>query len=137
MLYSEEMHILKFSISFIERAYRDRFEQILTKPRIRKKFIESLPHFQHFINSNMLRIPGSFQELDEIYKALSSVRNIPDEVYIISESAKLDMQFLRLDDGLNEIVSSGHSSIISILPGELAYYEGEGLGERYILSKLP
>lgn len=137
MLYSEEMHILKFSISFIERAYRDRFEQILTKPRIRKKFRESLPHFQHFINSNMLRIPGSFQELDKIYKALSNVRNIPEEVYIISESAKLDMQFLRLDEGLNEIVSSGHSSIISILPGELAYYEGEGLGERYILSKLP
>ncbi|GBF40726.1 hypothetical protein LPTSP1_37440 [Leptospira johnsonii] len=136
MLYSEEIHILKFSISFIERTYRDRFEQILTKPRIRKKFRESLSHFQHFINSNMRKIPGSFQELDEIYKALISVRDVPNEVYIISESSKWDRKFLRLDEGINEIVSSGYSSIISILPGELAYYEGEGLGERYILSKL-
>ncbi|MFB5652314.1 hypothetical protein ACE5IS_16850 [Leptospira wolffii] len=67
---------------------------------------------------------------------LSIVRNVPEEAYIISESTKLDDRFLNLDEALSEVIGFGASTIVSVIPGELAYYEGEDLGERFLLLKI-
>ena len=41
-----------------------------------------------------------------------------------------------LRDALGATVTFGMGTLISCIPGELAYYEGESLHARYILQRL-
>jgi len=60
-------------------------------------------------------------------------KNAPDVCYLISESTSLDGKVMPLEEAINKIVGSGIATIVSCIPGELAYYEGENLKNRLIL----
>ena len=60
-------------------------------------------------------------------------RGAGDSCYLVSEDPALDAQRLSLSEALNRIVGKGMGTLLSCVPGKLAYFEGEGPSDRYIL----
>ncbi|PJZ64108.1 hypothetical protein CH371_19785 [Leptospira wolffii] len=136
MRFTEQEHIDGFAKAFIEKSYRDRFSQIKSSKRVRDKVRVKLSHFNHFIDEKIHRVAGDLQNLESIYKLLiNSLPHVPDEGYIVSENSEIDGKFYPLAECLVKVDGRGLSSIISIVPGKLAYYEGEDMGERCILKE--
>ncbi|HSH59004.1 MAG TPA: hypothetical protein VK988_05055 [Acidimicrobiales bacterium] len=53
----------------------------------------------------------------------------------MSENDEVDGQVMLLEDALAEIVGQGMGALVSSVPGRLAYFEGEGQNERYLLDR--
>lgn len=59
----------------------------------------------------------------------------PEKCVIISENHDLDKKEAALAEALDECVGAGFGFFLSCIPGKVAYFEAEDLGERYILLK--
>ena len=59
----------------------------------------------------------------------------PDDCHVISENPELDGKRLPLDAALQQIVGFGYGTLVSCIPGRLAFFEGEGPSDRCILVK--
>lgn len=59
----------------------------------------------------------------------------PKEVYVISGAEQIDAKTLPLEDALQQVTWHGFGSILSCIPGKLAYYYDEEGGSRALLKK--
>jgi hypothetical protein len=66
---------------------------------------------------------------------LLRLKGAPEQCYLLTENAKLDGRHMRLDEALPLIVGSGFGALISCIPAQLAYFEGEEAMDRYILVR--
>ena len=66
---------------------------------------------------------------------LLKAEGAPDLCYCLSENPELDDRDLSLGDALSQVVGYGMGTIVSCLPARLAYFEGEGSRERYVLKR--
>jgi hypothetical protein len=55
----------------------------------------------------------------------------------VSEDPDIDGKRLPLDEALLLVVGAGNGTLLSCVPGLLAYYEGEGPGDRFLLARKP
>lgn len=84
----------------------------------------------------MRRIPKP-QTVSQIFDLLRQ-RGAPGRCYVISLDEERDGRILDLREALDAVVGVYFPALLSCIPGELAYYEGEqGWGERYILQRNP
>jgi hypothetical protein len=118
--------------AFVKRSKRDRYREILSNPRLRHKFTNQLAHFTDFdpkyrlpIPSNKLFVGNSAAELKK--------RHSPNIVHAISEDPALDQKEVPLVEALNQIVGRGMGTVLSCIPGRLAFVETED--ERFILER--
>lgn len=131
--------------SFILPARQQRYLDQLNAPRRRRAFIGA--HLQHMVDldprySNKLdparrQVPHDQRKrthMLEIYAQLRS-RGAPDTCRAISTNSALDGAVLGLLSALEAVVGQHRGTLLSCLPGRLAYYEGEDRGERYILQR--
>jgi hypothetical protein len=119
--------------AFVVPSRQERFLVFLSKPKNRRKFTAELAHrYTGFLQLRFLRsIPPKQQNPSDIYALLK--RMGPQErCWVVSEGS-LDAQEIALLEALNEVVGRGFGTIISCVPGRLAYFESED--ERYILYK--
>jgi hypothetical protein len=128
------LHEEQFVESFVQRARRERVRLGLANPKKRRKFVlEFAHHGTYILAPECLRsIKPSQQNPDSIFAILRSL-GAPDTCHLISEGS-LDGEEMELLSALNEVVGRGMGTVISCLPGQLGYFEGE-LRERYILQK--
>ena len=127
-MYSEHLLI----VAFIERSKRDRYREILSNPRQRRRFTSQLAHFTDFDPRYRLPIPSSKLFIDNIAVELRK-RHSPRIVFAISEDPALDQKELPLIDTLQRIVGRGMGTVLSCIPGRLAFVETED--ERFILER--
>jgi hypothetical protein len=118
--------------AFVKRSKRDRYREILSDPRLRHKFTARLPHFSDFDPKYRLSIQSNKFSADNIAIELQK-RHSPNIVFAISEDPALDQKELPLAEALNRIVGSGMGTVLSCLPGRLAFVETED--ERFILER--
>jgi hypothetical protein len=118
--------------SFARRSKRDRYREILSNPRLRHKFTSRLPHFADFDPQYRLPIPSDRLFVGNITVELRK-RHSPNIVFAISEDPALDQRELPLVEALNQIVGRGMGTVLSCLPGRLAFVETED--ERFILER--
>lgn len=118
--------------SFILLTSRQRVLGFLGNDRHRRKVTNGLAHQRILDPSKMFQIPKDQQTMKAIVKMLK-LKKAPQTCYVISENPVLDGQFLELSDALNATIGYGMGTIISCIPGKLAYYEGEEKNERYLL----
>lgn len=59
----------------------------------------------------------------------------PEDCYVFSNSRKLDGQFMRLDDALQQVCGIGLGTVISLIPGRLAFFEGELYPDQHVLVR--
>ena len=93
-------------------------------PKQRKKFVDGLYHFDEFDRSWEVAIPPSQQTAEEIVRLLKS-RGAPETCYAISTNRKIDQKRIVLYDALQRIVGGSDGTLLSCIPGKLAYFEGE------------
>jgi hypothetical protein len=116
---------------FFRRSKRERYFEMLSNPRRRKKFVDQLGHFGDFDPAYRLPIPSKKLHAWNI-RAELEFRRSPDSVYAISEDPALDQKELPHMEALEQIVGLGMGTILSCLAGQLAFVETED--ERYILE---
>jgi hypothetical protein len=119
-------------VAFVKRNKRDRYREILSNPRLRHKFTDRLAHFTDFDPKYRLPIPSNKLFVESIATELQK-RNSPAIVFAISEDPTLDQKELPLVEALKQIVGSGMGTILSCIPGCLAFVETED--ERFILER--
>lgn len=133
MRYTSGVHHEYALISaFVKRNKRDRYREFVSNSRSRRKFTSELAHFKDF--DPKFRVP--------IASAKLSARNIeielarrhsPRLVFAISEDPALDQNEVVLSDVLPRIVGGGMGTVLSCIPGHLAFVETED--ERFILER--
>jgi hypothetical protein len=118
--------------AFVKRSKRDRYREILSNPRLRHKFTDQLAHFADFDPKFRLSIPSDKLFVDNIALELQK-RHSPKIVFAISEDRALDQKELPLLEALKQIVGRGVGTVLSCIPGHLAFVETED--ERFILER--
>jgi hypothetical protein len=118
--------------AFVKRSKRDRYREILSNPRLRHKFTDRLAHFADFDPRYRVRIPSNKLFVHNVATELYR-RHSPSVVSAISEDPKLDQKELPLIEALERIVGSGMGTVLSCIPGRLAFVETED--ERFILER--
>lgn len=126
------MHEQALIAAFVKRSKRDRYREILSNPRLRHKFTNQLAHFTDFDPKYRLPIPSNKLFVDNIVIELQK-RHSPTVVFAISEDRALDQKELLLVEALREVVGRGMGTVLSCLPGRLAFVETEV--ERFILER--
>lgn len=118
--------------AFVKRGKRDRYREILSNPRLRHKFTNKLAHFADFDPKYRVPIPSNKLFVENIAIELRK-RHSPNIVFAISEDPALDQKELPLVESLTEIVGRGMGTVLSCVPGRLAFVETED--ERFILER--
>jgi hypothetical protein len=118
--------------AFVKRSKRDRYREILSNPRLRNKFTNQLAHFTDFDPKYRLSIPSNKLFVDNIAIELQK-RHSPNIVFAISEDPALDQKELLLVEALKQTVGRGMGTVLSCIPGRLAFVETED--ERFILER--
>lgn len=133
MRYTPPVHPEQALIAaFITRGKRDRYREILADPQLRHKFTRRLAHFADFDPKYRVPIPSNKLFVGNTTAELLKRRS-PNIVHVISEDATLDQKDLPLTEALERIVGSGTGSVVSCIPGTLAFVETED--ERFILER--
>jgi hypothetical protein len=127
-------HEAGFVNSFVVPERRARLLGLLSRPKSRQKQLRRLDHSPDLDPRSCTQLPAGRQSVADIAALLRS-HGAPDQAYVLSSYPKFDGQQLPLDQALANIVGFGSGSVISCVPGRLAYYEGESPRERYLLRK--
>lgn len=120
--------------TFVNGAKRKHLIEILANPKRRHRATATLAHFNDFDPSVVVPLGSEVQTPAAIEDALHS-RGAGESCHVISENRAIDGKHLPLKTALEKVVGQGKGTLLSCVPGELAYYEGEGPAERCILAK--
>jgi hypothetical protein len=123
---------LSLIAAFVNRNRRDRYRDFVSNPRLRHKFTNQLAHFSDFDPKYRLSIPSNSLFADNIASELQK-RHCPHIVFAISENPALDQKELPLVEALHQTVGRGMGTVLSCIPGRLAFVETED--ERFILER--
>ena len=112
--------------SFFEKRLQDRVLFELHSAKRRKDAIGRLCHMYRTTlrEERMTAIPKPNSDPDELL-ALLKQHGARKTCYVISWDKDIDGQEMLLKDALNHVVGMGMPSILSCVPGKLAYYEAE------------
>jgi hypothetical protein len=118
--------------AFVTRRKRDRYREFLSDVKLRRKFTSRLAHFADFDPKYRLAIPSKKLFVNNIASELQK-RHSPRVVFAISEDPALDQSEILLLDALNQVVGRGMGTVLSCIPGRLAFVETED--KRFILER--
>jgi hypothetical protein len=120
--------------AFVVRTKRERYRGVLASRRTRKKFLAELYHFDHFDPAVVVALPTSVRSAQDLLLELRS-RGAGERCYIISNVSELDGTSPALSEAVDRVFGVLDGTIISCVPGSLAYYEGEAPKNRFILHR--
>jgi hypothetical protein len=120
--------------AFIVRAKQERLVELLGKPKQRRDVLRTLYHFADLDPRFNSRVPARDDTAEGIEAHLRS-RGAPGLCYVISTDSALDGKRVTLRAALTQIHGLGHGTLLSCVPGQLGYFEGEEPGERYLLHR--
>jgi hypothetical protein len=120
--------------AFIRAERSPRYLALLAKRGGREKLRAQLAHLPDLDLRFAHPIPGSEANPVAIARLLLA-KGAPGTCYCLSESAALDGKVLPLTNALEQVVGYGIGTLLSCVPGQLAYFEGEEQGRRFILSR--
>lgn len=123
--------------AFVQRDKQERFLGFLSNPKNRKKFTESLSHFRWFDQRFAAFIPWKVDPnpklspwekhvsgIENIYRLLKS-KGAGLTCWVISEDPEIDGRELDLKAALEHVNGRQIGTILSCVPGKLAYFESE------------
>lgn len=123
-----------FIRAFVVPEKRVRFATFVASPKRRRDFTRTLAHFLDRDRRWMTVIPPDQQTCRAI-SSLLRANGAGDTCFVISENSDFDGRSLPLDEALELVVDTNSGSILSCVPGRLAYYEGEEPTDRCIFAR--
>jgi hypothetical protein len=126
-------HESAFAESFISKARRERVLELLASSKNRYKFTSKLDHHgrDYFIPECILSIEPQHQHPPNIADILRAT-GAPETCHVIGGGH--DGKNMELLTALKQIVGYGAGTVLSCIPGKLAYFEGE-IRERFLLVR--
>jgi hypothetical protein len=113
--------------SFIAPARRSRHLELFDKRR--KDITRSLAHFKHLDERYLIRIAPREQKPSDILQS----KGAPEICYAVSEDDQLDGKEIDLTHALATVIGRGMGTLLSCIPGKLAYFEDADC--RWILER--
>jgi hypothetical protein len=120
--------------SFIQQPKRRRWLELMESDKGRKKLRSTLAHFTDFDPATVVAIPPNQQRPTFIHRLLTD-SGAPTFCSLVSANADWDGLDMDSDVALKKIVGYGVGTIVSCIPGTLAYFEGEEPKDRFILRR--
>jgi hypothetical protein len=117
--------------SFILPSRKHRYLELLHSKHGRDKIRSSLDHFKDLDPRYARRLRPQENSPASIYDLLRS-HGAPGLYHVMSSSPELDNREMPLLEALQGVVGYGQGTFISCVPGRLAYFESEEVGERYV-----
>jgi len=114
---------------FLRPNRKERWRELISQPRKRAKLVAGLAHFGDI--DDRWRVGVDSANASAVHERLV-LMGAPEACYIMSENPVLDQQGMDLDDALEAVFGMGYGTIVSCLPGRLAFIETED--ERCILQ---
>ena len=133
-LTNQNEHETAFIRSFIVKEKQKRWLQLLANPKRRTAITGRLYHQPDLDPQFMTRVPPAYRHAPNIEAKLREL-GAPSECHVISTDTDVDGTLQPLGQVLVQIHGIGDGTVLSCIPGELAYYEGEDPGCRYILRR--
>jgi hypothetical protein len=103
---------------------RERYLEIVRDPKKRHKLINELSHFKKLNPQFIVPITPNQQHVPQLMSLLRS-KDAPAKCRVISEDGNLDSREIDLQEALKEVVGRQMGTILSCIPGKLAYFEDE------------
>jgi hypothetical protein len=114
-----------FVMAFIEKNKQDRCISFLASAKHRRKFTVELAHFKGLDERFSQPIsPKIAHTVSEICQLLRS-KGAGQTVWVISELASLDGHEMGLEEALSQVRGREIGTVLSCIPGKLAYFEDE------------
>ena len=120
-----------------EEVAEQKAEETDTQEVVSDATVQAMTQAPIALLGTLFSVPGGASAALSTARILGLLRShgAPTECYLISESSDLDGRALPLEEALGEIIGRGMGTLVSCIPGRLAYFEGESPGERYLLER--
>jgi hypothetical protein len=116
--------------AFIASARRSRWLESLASSKRRPRMVDRLNHCQDLDDRYTTMLPSNA----DVVGVLRS-RGAPATCYVLSCTAEIDGQVMALDEAVSAAELAGWGTIISCIPGRLAYYYDECGARRMLLER--
>jgi hypothetical protein len=122
--------------AFLVSNRRERFRASLNGVKARAKLRRRLAHFPDLDQRYRLAVPplDAEQQHEWILRTLKAL-GAPQSCYLVSENPGWDGTRVGLDDALAQVLGRGYGTLISCVPGRVAYFEGEEPSHRSVLNR--
>ena len=128
-------HEAEFIRRFVSPGKRARYLSLIESRKGREKFIGALDHFDDLDTRYARLLPTRIQTSVQIEELLRQ-KGSPEHCHVISSNVDIDGKEMLLSEALEETIGNSFGTVISCVPGKLAYFEGEEQNQRYILEHL-
>ena len=125
---------------FVEAFIRDDKKQRLLgffgSSKARWKGLLELEHFHAgMIDARYAHPVSRNDSTPERIIQLLRQRGAPPDCYVFSNCKELDQQILPLEQAIYQIHGIGIGTVVSLIPGRLAFYEGEIYPDQFFLER--
>jgi hypothetical protein len=118
--------------AFFEPTKRERYLEMIAKPKKRKKFLLELAHFKALDPRYCFAIPKAEHTAEQIAAFLTR-KGAPQTCWVTSESSDLDGKEMPLLEALKRVRGYQTGTFLSCVLRKLAYFEDED--DRWILER--
>jgi hypothetical protein len=116
--------------AFIAPARRARWLQLLASPQRRSAFLDRLNHCRDIDERFATPLPSNA----DVVRLLRG-RGAPETCYVISDTAENDGLQFSLEEAIERTIVGGWGTLVSCIPGKLAYYYDECGTRRMLLER--
>jgi hypothetical protein len=118
--------------AFLGKGREERWEEVLARPKGRKKFLARLCHEKEISRECMIPIPHLQRFAPAVYDRLRKL-GAPDSCHVISDNSSIDGKDMPLLNALEQVVDRLSGTTIVCVPNRLGYYFSEERNGQYIL----
>ncbi len=130
-----EDHEEKFVASFIQKERRERAHFLLRDPAKRHEFTAKLAQVRWLDERFLTHITGDIAHTAAELVALLKQNGASSTVWVISEDRTIDGRQLPIDDAMSSIWGVSKGTVLSCVPGKLAFLRGEAMKSEYLLKR--
>ena len=129
-------HLQAFIESFVAKRYRDNWLHKIAKAKPKDNLVRGMDALYRELDERYCeQLPKGNQqhEISFVLKAIAEYKLTT--CYVLSSYEPFNQRTMPIGDALSEIVGNSSTTIISFLPGKVAYFEGHSIGDRYLCIK--
>ncbi|RZJ93293.1 MAG: hypothetical protein EOO60_04945 [Hymenobacter sp.] len=128
-----QQHLPAFLEAFLAKPYQKNWLLTLTRTKETDNLLRGMDALHLELDARYcLRLPKGSRQQDLAYvrQALANYKFLTGVVFSSADAGSA--QSMPLEEALQAVVGSSTTSIISFIPGKVAYFEGHSAGERYL-----
>ena len=120
--------------AFIKREKWARYLQLLANRKRRKEILIRLNHNLDYLPAYAVEVPAD-QDYPEALELLLQARGAPATCHVLVNGLPIDGREVPVREALDIVCMHMYGSVLSCIPGHLAYHRPEAPGQGVILAR--